>query len=303
MNGNNFVFYDTSIISSGTLTHLWNFGAGITDTSNSNNPDKIYYSDNSYLIKLIETSDNGCKDSTTGFVLVTPKPNVAFTVNNSVQCEKANNFIFNDSSTISRGSFTRTWIFSNGDTSSLFNLSKTFNSADTIFVKFISSSNFGCSDSVTKRIIINAKPNAGFTINDSSQCLNGNNFIFNDTSMINNGTLSGTWFFSNGDSSSQTNFSKTFSSANNYSVKLISMSDKGCIDSITKNITVFPQPKSGFTINDSLQCLSGNNFIFSDTSTVSKGILKEQTSEVAEIEYIVHNAAPEPRTVIVEQPS
>ncbi len=37
--------------------------------------------------------------------------------------------------------------------------------------------------------------------------------------------------------------------------------------------------------------------------TVSKGILKEQTSEVAEIEYIVHNAAPEPRTVIVEQPS
>jgi hypothetical protein len=36
--------------------------------------------------------------------------------------------------------------------------------------------------------------------------------------------------------------------------------------------------------------------------SVSKGVLKEQTSEVAEIEYLVHNAAPEPRTVIVEQP-
>jgi hypothetical protein len=36
--------------------------------------------------------------------------------------------------------------------------------------------------------------------------------------------------------------------------------------------------------------------------TVSKGVLTEQTSEVAEVEYLVHNAAPEPRTVIVEQP-
>ena len=36
--------------------------------------------------------------------------------------------------------------------------------------------------------------------------------------------------------------------------------------------------------------------------TVSKGVLKEETAEVAEIEYLVRNAAPEPRTVIVEQP-
>ncbi len=36
--------------------------------------------------------------------------------------------------------------------------------------------------------------------------------------------------------------------------------------------------------------------------SISRGVLKQQISEVAEIEYLVHNAAPGPRTVIVEQP-
>ncbi|WP_263365230.1 DUF4139 domain-containing protein [Edaphobacter bradus] len=36
--------------------------------------------------------------------------------------------------------------------------------------------------------------------------------------------------------------------------------------------------------------------------TVSRGILRENRAEVSEIEYLVHNAAPDARTVIVEQP-
>ncbi|QNI38058.1 DUF4139 domain-containing protein [Edaphobacter albus] len=36
--------------------------------------------------------------------------------------------------------------------------------------------------------------------------------------------------------------------------------------------------------------------------SIVKGVLRQQTSEVSEVEYIVHNSAPDPRTVIVEQP-
>ncbi len=36
--------------------------------------------------------------------------------------------------------------------------------------------------------------------------------------------------------------------------------------------------------------------------TISKGILRQEVAEVAEVEYLVHNAAPDARTVIVEQP-
>jgi hypothetical protein len=35
---------------------------------------------------------------------------------------------------------------------------------------------------------------------------------------------------------------------------------------------------------------------------IAKGVLTETSTEIAEVEYLVHNAAPDPRTVIVEQP-
>ena len=38
------------------------------------------------------------------------------------------------------------------------------------------------------------------------------------------------------------------------------------------------------------------------TISASKGVLRATSAEVAEVEYLVHNAAPEARTVIVEQP-
>ncbi len=37
--------------------------------------------------------------------------------------------------------------------------------------------------------------------------------------------------------------------------------------------------------------------------TISKGVLKETTAVIAEVEYLVHNAAPEPRIVVVEHPA
>jgi hypothetical protein len=36
--------------------------------------------------------------------------------------------------------------------------------------------------------------------------------------------------------------------------------------------------------------------------TIKKGVLTETSTDIAEVEYLVHNAAPDPRTVIVEQP-
>ncbi len=36
--------------------------------------------------------------------------------------------------------------------------------------------------------------------------------------------------------------------------------------------------------------------------TIAKGVLKETTAEINEIEYLVHNAAPEPRTILIEHP-
>ncbi|MEI6596498.1 MAG: PKD domain-containing protein, partial [Bacteroidota bacterium] len=268
VNDNNFLFTDTTIINSGTITRQWNFGTGINDTSTSNNPNKVYTSTNTYSVKLFVNSNNGCKDSLTKTLTVNPKPIVGFTINNAAQCLSGNSFVLNDTSSISSGTITRQWSFGTGinDTSSSSNPNKVYTTANTYSVKLISTSNNGCKDSLTKTVTVNPKPIVGFTQNFLAQCLSENNFILNDTSTISSGTLDRLWDFGNATTSSSTNPNKNYSTAGTYQITLVATSNNNCKDSITKTVTVYAQPKSGFTINNTLQCLVENSFSFDDTT-------------------------------------
>ncbi|MEI6509229.1 MAG: T9SS type A sorting domain-containing protein [Bacteroidota bacterium] len=88
-------------------------------------------------------------------------------------------------------------------------------------------------------ILLNSKPNAGYTINNVSQCLNGNNFAFKDTT---SGVHTKLWNL--GDLTTNTNdtFGKSYSAAGNYNVKLKVTDANNCTDSVTKIITVKPNP-------------------------------------------------------------
>jgi minor extracellular serine protease Vpr len=96
-------------------------------------------------------------------------------------------------------------------------------------------------------ISVNPTPNTGFTVNNLNQCLSGNNFIFNDTTKISSGTLTRTWYFGDATNSTNNPTTKTYNTANVYSVKLISISNNGCKDSFTKAVTVNPQPNATAT--------------------------------------------------------
>ena len=275
LNGNNFGFTDYSIIGSGTMQRIWSFGTGNNDTSTTANPSKIYNSANTYNIKLVQTSNNGCKDSTTKTATVYTKPNVGFTINNINQCLVGNNFSFSDTSSILTGSITRLWNFGNGDTSTSNNPNKVYTNSSSYSVKLLETSDNGCMDSVIKTVTVNPKPSVGFTINNSTQCLNGNNFLFTDTTTINSGTIIRQWNFGTGanDTSSSNNPTKVYTNANTYSIKLFANSNYGCKDSLIKTITVYPKPIVGYKVSNSTQCLNGNNFLFSDTSSINSGTL------------------------------
>jgi PKD repeat protein len=60
------------MISSGTLSSNWNFGNGATSTQQ--NPALSYSGAGSYTVKLVSTSNNGCKDSTARDMRVDPSP-------------------------------------------------------------------------------------------------------------------------------------------------------------------------------------------------------------------------------------
>ncbi|MFI5221500.1 MAG: PKD domain-containing protein [Bacteroidia bacterium] len=272
LNGNNFIFDDTSTASSGTLSRTWYFGTGINDTSTSSVSSKTYLSSGTYQVNLI-SNNQGCKDSAFNSVMVFPKPNVSFSQNNFAQCLSGNNFILNDTSTISSGTISRLWNFGNGNTSTSSVSGKTFASAGTYIIKLFETSDHNCTDSAIKTFTVYPQPAAGFTQNNFTQCLSGNSFILNDTSIISFGNTTRLWRLSTGDTSSSSTLNKNFIQSGTYSVNLIQTSNNNCSDSVSKTFTVYPQTTIGFTQNNFAQCSFGNSFILNDTSTISSGTI------------------------------
>ncbi len=271
VNGNSFTLTDSSTITTGTISRKWYLGMDINDTSLLASIVKVYPTANTYSVKLVETSNNGCKDSLIKTIVVFPNPKAGFTINKSSQCLYNNNFIFTDTTS----NLTSLWNtgINNNQTTKIVNQS--YNSIGDYTIKLVVKSINNCLDSTSKTIAVNPHPTAGFTINNPVQCVNGNSFLFADTSKVIAGTLSRKWNFGvNGnDTSILLNPSKSYATANTYSVKLIASSNNNCKDSIIKTVTVNPKPSSNFTINKSTQCLKYNNFIFTNQSTLGVNFL------------------------------
>ncbi|MFI5222132.1 MAG: PKD domain-containing protein, partial [Bacteroidia bacterium] len=239
VNGNNFIFSDTSTISNGTSSSFWNFGSGTNDTSTSSVSGKTYLSSGTYSVKLVETSNIGCKDSVTQNITVNPKPNVGFTQNIFAQCLSGNNFMLTDTSTISSGTISRAWDFGDMTNSTISNPNKNYLNAGNYPIKLLVTSNNNCKDSISKIVTVYSQPKAGFSQNSLIQCLIGNSFFFDDTSGT---SVNRIWNL--GDFTTNTNdtFSKSYASAGTFNVKLKIIDSHSCSDSITKPITIKPNP-------------------------------------------------------------
>ncbi len=275
LNGNNFIFSDTSKIAAGNLSRKWNFGNGVSDTSSNIAPTKTYLTELSYKVKLVAISDFGCKDSITKTAMVIEVPKVGFNINNATQCINGNNFVFtNTTYTLDLpGMFSNNWYFGDGKTelSGSYNTSKIYDTPNTYSVKLIAVNYNGCKDSITKTITVNPKPSVNFVVNNPTQCLNGNNFIFADSINFTSGNFTRKWNFGTNvsDTSNIANPTKTYSTPNTYLVKLIVTGNNNCKDSMVKNITVNNNSTANFNTNTIQQCLMGNNFIFTNTSVNS----------------------------------
>jgi PKD repeat protein len=162
LTGNSFSFTNSSTITSGTLTHLWSFGDGGTATTL--NATKTYGSAGTYSVKLVSTSNNGCKDRTTKQVTVHPMPVAGFTVSPAIQCLTGNSFSFTNNSTVSGGTTTSNWTFGNGSTSTSQNPTNSYSNVGAYTVKLISTSNNGCKDSTTRDVRVDPSPTATLSI-------------------------------------------------------------------------------------------------------------------------------------------
>jgi PKD repeat protein len=270
--GNSFVFTDKSTVTGSTIaTWAWDFGD--LKTSASQSPTHVYAAAGTYTVKLTVTTANGCTANTSTTVTVNPSPAAAYTINTSAQCLTGNSFTFTDKSTLSTGTIaTWAWDFGDLNTSASQSPSHSYSNAGTYRVKLKITSNNGCTDTTSKNVIVLPQPSAAFTINNTAQCTKGNSFLFTDKTTIASGTIS-TWAWDFGDlnTGSNQNASHTYSNSGTYTVKLKVTSNGGCTDTLSKKISVYPSPVAAFNVNTSSQCLSGNNFAFTDKTTLASG--------------------------------
>jgi len=273
LRNNIFTFNNSSSIGSGSMTYLWKFGDTITSTTAS--PNHTYTTNNIYGVRLIATSDKGCTDSISKLQTVYPQPKARFLNYDSSQCLERNNFAFLNDSKIAGGTMTYLWKLGDGDTSTTYNPIHAYSTQGYFTVTLIATSDYGCNDSFQKNthIHIHPEPRSQFSVNDTTQCLGGNNFVFTNNSSIASGTFTQKWEFNDGDTANTYNASHIYGTADTFRAKLLLISDWACKDSILKTIIVYPMPVPDFSTNDSVQCFKGNSFSFTNKSGISSGNL------------------------------
>ena len=238
----------------GYSSYLWSTGdttSYITVNSTGN-----------YGIKVVQ---NNCILYDTLKVNVFPVPIPDFKVNDSSQCFNNNMFIFSNNSKISSGTITSQWDFGDLTKSIAINPTHHYTNPGIYTVKLKTISNNNCTDSIFRKVYVNAQPKADFDINDSLQCLTANNFLFSNKTDTSGG-IGYTWSINDNTILKTYDAQHSFISEGTYSVKLVVKSQYNCFDSIIKTLRVFKSPKTNFDIPDSIQCLDVNIFKFYNKS-------------------------------------
>jgi gliding motility-associated-like protein len=128
----------------------------------------------------------------------------------------------------------------------------------------------GCKDSVTHAVVLMPVPKADFSINNPSQCFAGNNFVFNNTTLINGATgMQYKWVFTPGATFTTQNIAnQVMPDTGNYNITLTATSGFGCKDVISKGIYVAETPTINISGNDAC---TGENIQFNATGKINSG--------------------------------
>ncbi len=200
--------------------------------------------------------------SDTVFVNTFDIPNVRFatdTVCLGVTTQFSDSTIITDS----RKS-TWTWAFAKGKGSSLQHPSYQYPSAGTFSVQLKVQSDKGCIDSLTQSIVVNPGPTVAFSHQNVCDTIP---VVFTNASSVSVGTIRDyLWTFGDGDTAQKRDTNHYYPAEGNYSAQLKIVTDKGCSDSLSKAIEIWPRTALGFDV-DSV-CL-GNSITFNNRSVTN----------------------------------
>ena len=253
-------------LSSGNPTS-WSWDLGNGSTSTLQHPQTTYFLPGTYSIRVTVTNANGSNTLTRAqYVTVYGQPTVNFSADQLAGCFPLRNQ-FTDLSTSIAGStiVNWQWDFGNGLTSSLQNPSAIYPTAGTFAVTLKVTDDKGCSKILGRSSYIDVSPGvtAAFAPNPPIACVPPATITFNNTSG-GPGTLSYTWDFGDGGSSSGTSPSHIYGATGSYTASLVVASSSGCSDTVRRTVSV-----GGFTssFQTSGTACPGSGISFTNTST------------------------------------
>lgn len=256
-------FDDASFAGSGQISSWqWDFGDGTL--SNEQYPLHTYTSAGNYTVILQVGNTRGCYKVLTKTNLIKIQNGVksAFTYTSNQGCQTSAPVNFINQSTGS-GVLQYLWIFGNGKTSTLQNPFTSYTNTGSFTVKLITTSSFGCTDTLIKTNAVNIGVVKADFAKPDTVCT-GATFQLTNTS-VPNSFVGSVWSFGDGSVSNDFIPLYSYSAPGTYQVKLVT--DFGsCKDSLTKSIVSIPKPTAAFTASNNLSCKAPLNVSFNNTS-------------------------------------
>ena len=186
------------------------------------------------------------------------KPISVIKVNSKNQCFKLNQFEFIDSSKVlGNGTIGQNiWDFGDGTTSLDKNPIKSYSQSGTYNVKLRVFTNYLCSDSSLLQVKVFENQTTKISFDKTTQCLIGNAFILVDSTKLINGSIaSRVWNFGDGTQSTIKNPIKNYTKSGLYTIKLLTITDNGCIDSASISVKILKSPSAGKVVGQATNLL------------------------------------------------
>jgi PKD repeat protein len=256
--GDDIGFENLSSIHSGNNTYIWDFGdAGSSD---ADNPFHQYLSAGTYNVKVTATSHPwGIIRDTTIAVTVSDIPNVKFKVAN--KCEGIA-VVFTNQSIVANGTMTYDWDFGDGSAhSTAKDPIHQYSNPSGYKVTLRVNAN-GCEALLIKNAYMFHRPDADFIAPSTPVCAKSEVMLQN-TSTLASGRQGALWSFGDGGISTILDGVHSYQTAGTYLVKLLSISEFECRDSVLKTVTIKPAPIPDFVGN---QYCGKNPTIFTNTT-------------------------------------
>ncbi len=235
----------------------WNFGDGTTNTANLSAVSHPYLNPGNYTVTLTAGYvATGCTNTNSHTITVYGRTNPGF-ISANVCLRQTVSF----TDTTKGNPVSWLWDFGDGSIKETTqNTNHLYTNPGTYQVQLTTKNTEGCTDSVKIPVVVHPLPIPGFSINNICAAKTA---VFTDQST---GAVSWLWNLGDGSPNQFTSsVQHPYNTPGTYQIKQVVTNQFGCKDSVTKPLTVHPNPTNSFSVSSF--CLSfPTNFVYTDPS-------------------------------------